>query len=160
VAGVGSPAHAAAVPWGKLGAELARLPGWQVLADCGRYTPGNGIVELLRRSHLVTSKPSSGRPASPTPSPTTTPTCADASNACAPKPGQPPTPAAAPAAAENTVVLALTSQITRLKKQHRKEVQALRDALEQAHGENLDLRRELARRGETSPPRSGIIGPS
>jgi hypothetical protein len=31
--------------------------------------------------------------------------------------------------------------------QHREEVQALRDALEQAHGENLDLRRELARRG-------------
>jgi hypothetical protein len=71
-----------------------------------------------------------------------------------------PTPAAAPADAENTVVLALTSQITRLKKQHRQEVQALRDALEQAHGENLDLRRELARRGEASPPRSGIIGPS
>jgi hypothetical protein len=72
-----------------------------------------------------------------------------------------PTPAAASADAENTVVLALTSQITRLKKQHRQEVQALRDALEQAHGENLDLRRELARRGEASPPRSGIIiGPS
>ncbi|MDQ0765429.1 DUF6262 family protein [Streptomyces canus] len=59
-----------------------------------------------------------------------------------------PVPApAAPADAESTLVLALTSQITRLKKQHREEVQALRDALEQAHGENLDLRRELARRG-------------
>ena len=53
LAGVGSPAHAAAVPWGQLGAELARLPGRHVLADCGRYVPGNGIVELLRRSHLV-----------------------------------------------------------------------------------------------------------
>ncbi|WBO69034.1 DUF6262 family protein [Streptomyces camelliae] len=52
-----------------------------------------------------------------------------------------------PADAENTLVLALTSQITRLKQQHRQEVQALRDALEQAHGENLDLRRELDRRG-------------
>jgi MinD-like ATPase involved in chromosome partitioning or flagellar assembly len=53
LAGVGSPAHAAAVPWGQLGAELARLPGRHVLADCGRYVPGNGIVELLRRSQLV-----------------------------------------------------------------------------------------------------------
>ena len=61
---------------------------------------------------------------------------------------------------ENTLVLALTSQITRLKKQHRQEVQALRDALEQAHGENLNLRRELTRRGATTPPQSGIIGPA
>jgi hypothetical protein len=52
-----------------------------------------------------------------------------------------------PADEQSTLVLALTGQITRLKKQHREEVQALRDALEQAHGENLDLRRELARRG-------------
>ena len=42
LAGVGSPAHAAAVPWGQLGAELARLPGRHVLADCGRYVPGTG----------------------------------------------------------------------------------------------------------------------
>jgi hypothetical protein len=55
----------------------------------------------------------------------------------------------------DTVVLALTTQIDQLKKQHRQEVQALRAALEQAHGENLDLRRELARRGHapgTSTP--------
>ncbi|MFJ2194258.1 DUF6262 family protein [Kitasatospora sp. NPDC087861] len=59
-----------------------------------------------------------------------------------------PIPAQAPPAdPESTLVLALTSQITRLKKQHRQEVQALREALEQAHGENLDLRRELDRRG-------------
>lgn len=64
-----------------------------------------------------------------------------------------PTPApATPANAENTLVLALTSQITHLKKQHRQEVQALRNALEQAHGENLDLRRELTRRGGTTIP--------
>ncbi|WP_405690770.1 DUF6262 family protein [Streptomyces sp. NBC_00057] len=54
---------------------------------------------------------------------------------------------ASPADEQSTLVLALTGQITRLKKRHREEVQALRDALEQAHGENLDLRRELARRG-------------
>jgi len=50
----------------------------------------------------------------------------------------------------DTVVLALTSQIDQLKKRHRDEVQALRTALEQAHGESLQLRRELARRG-TAP---------
>ena len=50
---------------------------------------------------------------------------------------------------DNNLLLALTTQIERLKKQHRSEVQALRDALEQAHGENLDLRRELTRRGWT-----------
>lgn len=50
---------------------------------------------------------------------------------------------------DNNLLLALTTQIERLKKQHRTEVQALRDALEQAHGENLNLRRELTRRGRT-----------
>lgn len=54
-----------------------------------------------------------------------------------------------PADTESTLVLALTAQITTLKQQHRQEVQALRAALEQAHGENLDLRRELARRRPT-----------
>jgi hypothetical protein len=59
----------------------------------------------------------------------------------APAPRQPTHP--------DAVVLALTSQIDQLKKQHRREAQALRAALEQAHGENLDLRREHARRGTT-----------
>jgi len=54
----------------------------------------------------------------------------------------------------DTVVLALTIQIDQIKKQHRQEIQALRTALEQAHGENLDLRRELARRGPTPRPDS------
>ncbi len=68
-----------------------------------------------------------------------------------------PIPApATPADAKSTIVLALTSQITRLKKQHRQEVQALREALEQAHGENLDLRRELTRRGGTVPAPSHV----
>jgi hypothetical protein len=59
-------------------------------------------------------------------------------------------PNSAPSAAadsESTLVLALTAQINELQKRHRHDVQTLRDALEQAHGENLDLRRELARRG-------------
>lgn len=50
----------------------------------------------------------------------------------------------------DTVVLTLTSQIDQLRKRHRDEVQALRTALEQAHGENLQLRRELARRGDAA----------
>lgn len=67
---------------------------------------------------------------------------------------------APPADEQSTLVLALISQITRLKKQHREEVQALRDALEQAHGENLGLRRELTRRGGgTAPPQAQVIGP-
>lgn len=48
---------------------------------------------------------------------------------------------------ESTLVIALTAEINQLKKRHRHDVETLRNALEQAHGENLDLRRELARRG-------------
>lgn len=64
----------------------------------------------------------------------------------------------APADAQSTLVLALTTQITALKQQHRQEVQALRAALEQAHGENLDLRRELARRGQAVTRPSSTTG--
>ncbi len=71
-----------------------------------------------------------------------------------------PAPAAPAASDQDTVVLALTAQITALKKQHQQKVQALRAALEQAHGENLDLRRELDRRGPARPaepaPRSTL----
>lgn len=53
---------------------------------------------------------------------------------------------------DSAIVLTLTTQINQLKKQHRHEIQALRAALEQAHGENLDLRRELSRRGQPRSP--------
>jgi hypothetical protein len=46
---------------------------------------------------------------------------------------------------DDTIIQALTSQVTHLKKQHRDESAAHRAAREQAHGENLELRRELAR---------------
>jgi Family of unknown function (DUF6262) len=64
-------------------------------------------------------------------------------------PSSNPTPATTTTTAtpESTLVLALTAQINQLKQQHRTQVQALHAALERAHGENLDLRRELARRG-------------
>jgi hypothetical protein len=56
------------------------------------------------------------------------------------------------AGSDNTIIQVLTSQITHLKKQHRDESAALRAALEQAHGENLELRRELARHGGNLQP--------
>ncbi len=62
-----------------------------------------------------------------------------------------------PVDADNTLVITLTRQIAELKKQHRQQLQALRDALERAHGENLDLRRELARRGIHPSPNVASI---
>jgi len=62
-----------------------------------------------------------------------------------------------PADADSTLVITLTRQIAELKKQHRQQLQALRDALERAHGENLDLRRELARRGIHPSPNVASI---
>ena len=53
---------------------------------------------------------------------------------------------------DNTIIQALASQVTHLKKQNRDETAALRAALEQAYGENLELRRELARLGWNPPP--------
>jgi hypothetical protein len=48
---------------------------------------------------------------------------------------------------EGALVLTLTTQINQLKRKYRHELHTLRAALEEAHGENLDLRRELSRRG-------------
>jgi hypothetical protein len=64
---------------------------------------------------------------------------------------RPRTAADTPADSDNTLVITLTRQIAELKKQHHQQLQALRDALQRAHGENLDLRRELARRGIKQP---------
>lgn len=68
----------------------------------------------------------------------------------------PPTP---DTTTDNNIVLALTAEIARLKKRLRDTDKALRDALAQAHGENLELRRELARRGNPAPAQTRIIGP-
>ena len=48
---------------------------------------------------------------------------------------------------ESTLVAVLTRQLNDLRARHRSEINDLRAALEQAHGENLELRRELDRRG-------------
>ena len=55
-------------------------------------------------------------------------------------------PAAATPTRDETprsVVRALTAQLTELKRRHRDEISALKQALEAAHGENLELRRRL-----------------
>jgi len=55
------------------------------------------------------------------------------------------------------IIRSLTAELARLKTQCRSEVQSLRDALEQAHGENLELRGELQRRARIDQPaRSGF----
>ena len=56
-----------------------------------------------------------------------------------------------PDSSGSNLVLVLTDEIARLKKQLREGEKALREALAQAHGENLELRRELTRRGWNGP---------
>ncbi len=57
-------------------------------------------------------------------------------------------------AADNNIVAALSAENARLKAKHRAEITALRQALEQAHGENLELRRQLARAGAAADDHS------
>ncbi|MFB7327615.1 DUF6262 family protein [Streptomyces sp. NPDC056190] len=57
---------------------------------------------------------------------------------------QPPRPGTQPPGeSPSSVVRTLTVQLAELKRQHRDEVQALRQALEAAQSENLELRRRL-----------------
>lgn len=63
-------------------------------------------------------------------------------------------------AADNNIVAALSAELARLKAQHRAEVTALRTALEQAHGENLELRRQLQRRLPSQRPKTETDGHS
>jgi hypothetical protein len=44
-----------------------------------------------------------------------------------------------------SVIRTLTAQLAELKRRHRDEIHALNQALEAAHGENLELRRRLSR---------------
>ena len=50
-------------------------------------------------------------------------------------------------ATQSNVVRALTAQIVELKRRHRTETDGLQAALAIAHGENLELRRQLGRQG-------------
>ena len=61
------------------------------------------------------------------------------------KPTPPPT-IATEAQADSNVIRALTLQLAELRRRHREEIDELRAALASAHGENLELRRQLGRR--------------
>ena len=50
-----------------------------------------------------------------------------------------------------SVIRTLTTQLTELKRRHRDEVNALKQALEAAHGENLELRRRLGHWDTAAP---------
>ena len=52
----------------------------------------------------------------------------------------------------SSIVRTLTAQLTELKRRHREEISALKQALEAAHGENLELRRRLGHHGTAAPP--------
>ena len=56
------------------------------------------------------------------------------------------------AATQSNVVRALTAQIADLKRRHRAETEQLQAALAAAHGENLELRRQLGRQRRTPAP--------
>jgi len=64
-----------------------------------------------------------------------------ATRAPAPGPDQP-----------SSVIRTLTTQLTELKRRHRDETDTLKQALEAAHGENLELRRRLGHPDTTAPP--------
>lgn len=51
-------------------------------------------------------------------------------------------------AAGTTAIRALSAQLKQQRRRHREEIQAVQKALAAAHGENLELRRRLARRAD------------
>lgn len=61
----------------------------------------------------------------------------------------PPSPVQADPDQPSSVIRTLTNQLTDLKRRHRDEITALKQALEAAQGENLELRRRLGPRSTT-----------
>lgn len=53
LAGFGRPGQAAGMAWHDIADGFARLTGADVLVDCGRYTPGDSVAPLLRRSDVL-----------------------------------------------------------------------------------------------------------
>jgi hypothetical protein len=51
-----------------------------------------------------------------------------------------------------SVIRTLTAQLTELKRRHRDEISVLKQALEAAHGENLELRRRLGHHDTAALP--------
>jgi hypothetical protein len=67
------------------------------------------------------------------------------------RPARPEPTAATARESASSVVRTLTAQLADLKRRHREETAELRQALEQAHGENLLLRRRLTAGGQAEP---------
>jgi hypothetical protein len=67
------------------------------------------------------------------------------------RPSRPEPAADAGGETASSVVRTLTAQLADLKRRHRDETAELRQALEQAHGENLLLRRRLAAGTQAEP---------
>jgi len=75
----------------------------------------------------------------------------------------PPAPAQAPGPDQpGSVIRTLTAQLAELKRRHRDEISTLRQALEAAHGENLELRRRLGHRDTAArrPDRASLTDAS
>lgn len=53
LAGLGSVGQAATLPWMRIGGELARLHGADVVADCGRFAQADGVGGLLRACNVL-----------------------------------------------------------------------------------------------------------
>ena len=121
----------------------------QIRGEGRRRRPGDPPTGQARRARHLPGRPARGRRLPRLPLRKPRPPRPDRA---APRPGPPAAGPARDANSDNTIIQALTSQITHLKKQHRDETQALRAALEQAHGENLQLRRELTRLGWNPQP--------
>jgi hypothetical protein len=64
----------------------------------------------------------------------------------------PASPPASGADQRGSVIRTLTTQLAELKRRHRDEISALKQALEAAHGENLELRRRLGHQDTATPP--------
>ncbi len=66
-----------------------------------------------------------------------------------------PPPRTPPASTDQpgSVIRTLTAQLTELKRRHREEISALKQALEVAHGENLELHRRLGHHDTPAPLR-------
>ncbi|WP_276615592.1 DUF6262 family protein [Nonomuraea basaltis] len=62
-----------------------------------------------------------------------------------------PTPASPDPDQPSSVIRILTTQLSDLKRRHREEMTTLKQALETAHGEILELRRRLGHRANASP---------
>lgn len=53
LAGFGCVGQAASVPWTRLADDMARLPGLDVVADCGRMALADGVLPLLRACDVL-----------------------------------------------------------------------------------------------------------